>query len=105
MSLQEKADWFNNNFNPVLKSGSIDCYSCVFRGLRPYCIKMSCWYLDDCKLYSFCWTSTYNLIHNPLPKEVKEFFDNNSREDIKDLSRESLFSALVKKSINNKERK
>lgn len=104
MIIQEKTDWFNNNFTPILKNGNTDCYSCIFRGLRPYCLKMSCWYLDNCKLYSFYWTSTYNLIYNPLPKEVKEFFNNNSREDIKDISRESLFSANIKKLVKNKQR-
>lgn len=102
MDNQDEINWFNTNFMPILKKGNTDCYSCAFIGLRPYCLKMSCWYLEDCKMYSFYWVSKYNIKYNPLPSEIKEFFNNNKREDIKEISRQALFSAVLKKSTNSK---
>ncbi len=100
--MKNTIEWFNDNFMPILKTGNNDCYSCVFRGIRPYCLKMSCWYLDNCRLYSFYWTSKYNIKYNPLPEEVKDFFNNTSRDDVKEISRQSLFSANIKRSVISK---
>lgn len=98
MPLQEKIDWFNKNFTPIRSGPMGDCSACVFRNIKPYCLKLTCSYLDIYDLHSFYWTSKLRL-NTVIPKEVCDFFDTTEKEDIKEMAIKSMKQALIKKNI------
>ncbi len=103
MKKLEKADWFNDNFKPI-KCGPLgNCSACVFRNIKPYCIKLTCSYLDLYNLHSFYWVSKLR-INTIIPEDVREFFDTTEKEDIQEIVLKAMKQAIIKKqNINQNE--
>jgi hypothetical protein len=94
MTFQEKTNWFNNNFKAVPTNNPLgNCSACVFRNFKPYCLKVSCSYLDMHKINSIYWESKNNLGFIGA-HEMYDFFNNTDRHDIKEISIQAMKTAF-----------
>ena len=96
MTFQEKEKWFNDNFTANPRDTICDCSACVFRNTKPYCLSMSCFCLDVHDIHTFYWTSQLRL-GLVIPEDVYNFFKDTDKQDIKQISINSMKKALTKK--------